>query len=109
MSLHPVHEEGVLNLIECPMGVTATKIYTTPLFQVVSEGLFQIQMRISFPLLIAKDLHRFLLIIRTHCFFTILYVGSTYKRLIYTWYKNISHMIAVLIVFLVENKRKGIR
>ena len=51
--------------------------------------LFQLQMRISFPFLLAKELRRFLLIIRTRTFFTLLYVGDTYARLVYTWYKNI--------------------
>ena len=32
--------------------------------------------------------------------FTLQYVGGTYARLVYTWYKNIFYMIAVLIVFL---------
>ena len=33
-------------------------------------------------------------------FFTLLYIGGKYTRLVYTWYKNIFHMIAVMIVFL---------
>ena len=69
-------------------------------------GLFQLQMRISFPFLLAKDLRRFLLIMIARSFFTLLYVGGTYARLVYAWYKNIFHMIAVLIVFLAENKKR---
>ena len=42
--------------------------------------LFQLQMIISFTFLLAKDLRRFLLIIRTRSFFTLLYVGGTYTR-----------------------------
>ena len=52
--------------------------------------LFHIQMRISFPFLLAKDLRRFLLIMRNRIFLTLLYIGGTYARLMYTWYKNIS-------------------
>ena len=63
-------------------------------------GLFQFQMRTSFPFLLAKDLRRFLLIMRTCSFLTLLYIGGTYARLLYTWYTNIFHMIAVLIIFL---------
>ena len=37
-----------------------------------------------------------------------MYVGGTYARLVYTWYKTVSCMIAVLIVFLAVNKKKGI-
>ena len=33
-------------------------------------------------------------------------MGGTYARLVYTWYKNISHMTAVLIVFLAVNENK---
>ena len=69
-------------------------------------GLFQLQMRISFPFLRAKDLHMSLLIMRTHSFFTLLYVGGTYARLVYTWYKHIFRVIAVLIVFLDVNGKK---
>ena len=68
--------------------------------------LFQLQMRISFPFLLAKYLRRFLLITRTLSFFNLLYAGGKYARLVYTWYKNISHMIAVLIVFLAANEKK---
>ena len=68
-----------------------------------SPGLFQLQMRISFPFLLAKYLRRFLLVIRTCSFFALLYVEGTYARLVYTCYKNIFHMIAVLVVFLASN------
>ena len=47
-----------------------------------------------------------LLIMRTHSFFTLLYVGGTYARLVYTWYKSIFRMIVVLIVFLALNGEK---
>ena len=63
-------------------------------------------MRISFQFLLAKDLCRFLLIMRTRSSFTLLYVGGTYAGLVYTWYKNIFYMIAVLIVFLSVNEKK---
>ena len=43
---------------------------------------------------------------RTHSFFTFLYIGGTYSRLVYTWYKNIFRMISVLIAFLAENEKK---
>ena len=35
-------------------------------------------------------------------------MGGTYVRLVYTWRRNIYHMIAVLIVFLVANIGKEI-
>ena len=63
-------------------------------------------MRISFTFLRAKDLCKFLLITRTRGFFTLLYVGITYASLVYTWYKDISRTIAVLIVLLSVNKKK---
>ena len=65
-------------------------------------------MGLSFPFLRAKDLRTSLLIMRTRSFFTLLYVGGTYARLVYTWYKNIFRMIAVLIVFHAANKKKVI-
>ena len=63
-------------------------------------------MIISFPFLRAKYLRTYLLIMSTRSFFTILYIGSTYTRLMYIWYKNISPVIAVLIVFLAGNEKK---
>ena len=72
----------------------------------MADGLFQLQMRISFPFLLAKDLRRFLLIMRTRSFLTLLYEGGTYARLVYTWYKNIVHVIAVLIVSFAANKTR---
>ena len=56
---------------------------------------FQLQMRILFPFLRAKDLRAkdlraSLLIMRTCSCFTLLYIGDTYARLVYTRYKNIS-------------------
>ena len=62
-------------------------------------------MIISFAFLLVKDLRRFLLIMRTRSFFTLLYVGGAYAKLVYTWCKNILHVIAVLIVFCVVNQR----
>ena len=41
--------------------------------------LFQIQMRILFPFILAKDLRRFLLIVRTCIFLTLIYTGGTHK------------------------------
>ena len=38
--------------------------------------------------------------------FTLLYVGGTYVRLVYSWYQNIFHVIAVLIVFHAANEKK---
>ena len=90
------------------------KKYNSIYFHIVREcvasttELFQIQMRISFPFLRAKDLSTSLLIIQTSSLFTILYVGGTYERLVYTWYKNVFRMIALLIVFLEANKKKRI-
>ena len=52
------------------------------------DGLFQLQIRISFPFLLAKDSRRFLFIMITRSFFTLLYLGGTYARLVYTWYKK---------------------
>ena len=63
-------------------------------------------MRISFPFLRAKDLHTTLSIVKNHSFFTLLYVGGTYARLVHTWQKNIFRMIALLIVFLAVNGEK---
>ena len=34
-------------------------------------------------------------------------IGGTYARLVYTWYKNIFHIIAVLIVFLAANEKRN--
>ena len=63
-------------------------------------------MIISLPFLRARDLRTYLLIMITHSFFTLLYVGGKYTRLVYTWYNNIFLMIVVLIVFLAEKKKK---
>ena len=63
-------------------------------------------MIILFPFLLAKNIHRFLLIIRTRGLFTLIYVGGTYARLVYTWYKNVFCMISVLMVYLAANKKK---
>ena len=62
-------------------------------------------MVISFPFLLAKDLRGFLLITRTHSYFTLLYVQVKYARVVYTWCKNIFHMFAVLIIFLAANEK----
>ena len=37
---------------------------------------------------------------RTCSFFIPLYLGGKYARLVYTWYKNIFYMIALLIIYL---------
>ena len=34
-----------------------------------------------------------------------MYVGGTYARLVYSWYQNIFHVIAVLIVFHAANEK----
>ena len=39
-------------------------------------------------------------------FFNLLYVGGTYARLVYIWYKIIFRMIAVLTVFHAVNEKK---
>ena len=64
-------------------------------------------MGFSFPFLRANDLRSSLLIIRAHSFFTLLYVGGTYARLVYSWHQNIFHVIGVLIVFHLGNKKTG--
>ena len=56
----------------------------TGLFDRFGIGLFHLQMRISFPFILAKDLRRFLLIMRTRSFFTLLCVGGTYAKVVYT-------------------------
>ena len=63
-------------------------------------------MIISFPFLRAKDFRTYLLIMRTCSFFTLLYVGVTYARLVFTWYKTIFRKIAVFIVFHAANGKK---
>ena len=40
-------------------------------------------------------------------FFSLLYVGGTYARLVYNWYRNIFHAFAVLIVFHAANEKTG--
>ena len=70
------------------------------------NGLFHLQIRISFTFLLAKDINRFLLTMRTCSFLTLLYVGDNYARLVYTWYRNIFHMIVLLIVYLAANDQK---
>ena len=64
-------------------------------------------MKKSFQFLLAKDLPTSLLIMRTRRFLTILYVGITYATLVYTLYKNIFLMIAVIIAFLAMNQKKN--
>ena len=64
----------------------------------------QLQMGFSFPFLRAKDLRISLLIMRTRSFFTLLYTGGTYARLVYIWHKHILRMIAVMIVFHAANR-----
>ena len=48
-------------------------------------------MIILFPFLLTRNIHRFLLLARTRSFKTLLYVGGTYARLVYTWCQNISY------------------
>ena len=67
-------------------------------------GLLQIQMRISFPFLRVQHLRRFFYHDNLQ-FFTLLYVGGKYARLVYTWYKSIFRMISVLIVFHAAKKK----
>jgi hypothetical protein len=55
--------------------------------------LFQLQMRIQLPLLLTNNIHRYLQHIRTRSFYTLLYVGGTYARLVYTQYKYIFYTI----------------
>ena len=62
-------------------------------------------MGFSFQLLHANDLRSSLLIIRPRSFFALLYVGRTYTSLVYSWYQNIFHRIAVLVLFYAENKK----
>ena len=62
-------------------------------------------MRVLFPFVLTKNIHRFLLIMRTqNCLFS-LYVGIKYTRLVYTSYKHIFYMIAVLIVYIAANDK----
>ena len=65
-------------------------------------------MGFSFPFLRAKDLRKSLLIMITRSFLTLLYVGGTYARLVYIWYKNIFRMVAVLIFFHAANEEKKV-
>ena len=69
-------------------------------------GSFQLQMGFSFPFLRANDLRSSSLNTRTRIF-TLLYIGGTYARLVYNWYRNIFHSFAVLIVFCVANEKTG--
>ena len=63
-------------------------------------------MRISFYFS-AKDLRTSLLIVRNCSFLTLLYIGGTYARSVYTWYINIFRMIAVLIIFFAAKKKES--
>ena len=80
-------------------------MYIYPLKYGIVPALFQLEMRISFPFLLTKDIDRFLLIMITRIFYTLLYVGGIYARLVYTWYKDIFQMIAALIVYLAANDK----
>ena len=91
--------------VQVRLGVRNTSPYIGKIPE--TPGLFQIHTIISFPFLLAKELRRFLLITRTCSFLALLYVGGTYARLVYTWYKNIFHIISVLIVFIAANGGKG--
>ena len=101
--------EKLTNIILHPLELTWNPIHNTVQKDHTSKihlELFQIHMRISLPSLRAKDLRMSLLIMRTRSFLTLLYVGGIYTRLVYTWYKNIFCVIAVLIVFLASNGKK---
>ena len=63
-------------------------------------------MIISFPFLRSKDLHTYLLIMRACSFLTLLYVGVTYARLVFSWHKTIFRIIAVFILFHAANGEK---
>ena len=76
-----------------------------PFFVISLLKSFHLQMIISIPFLRANYLRTYLLIMRTR-FFSLLYVGGTYKRLVFTCYKNIFYMIAVLILFYAGNRKK---
>ena len=65
--------EGGVVAAACPGGKSRVSNHGSP------ES-FQLQMRISFPFLHAKDLRTSLLIMRNRSFFTLLYVGGTYAR-----------------------------
>ena len=69
---------------------------------------FQLQMRISFPFIRAKGLRKSLLIMRTRSFFTLMYIQGTYVKLVYTWYRNVFRVIAVLVLFIAVNQKKVI-
>ena len=70
--------------------------------QKFTDEFFQLHMRILFPFILTKNIHKFLFLMRTRIF-TLLYIGGTYARLVYTWYKNVFYMIVVLIVYLAAN------
>ena len=86
-------------------------LYTTKIDAITGLVIFptellQLQMRILLPFILTKNIHRFLLLMRTCSFLTLFYVGGTYARLVYTWYKNIFYMIAVLMVYPSENDKR---
>ena len=66
--------------------------------------MFRLQMGFSFPFLRANDLRLSLLNIRARSFYSLVHRGwGTYARLVYNWYQNIFHAIAVLVVFHAAN------
>ena len=110
--VHQVKHQTLNKIKNFRNGVVSLWIPNEPqrFYQLVSLSYesFQFQMRIPFPFLRSKDLRTSLLIMRTRSFFTLLYLGGTYARLVYTWYRNIFRMIAVLIVCIAANRKKGI-
>ncbi len=58
--------------------------------------LFQLQMRLSFPLLLDNNFKPYLLLIRTRSFYTFIYVGRTYACLAYSQYKYNFYTTSVL-------------
>ena len=68
-----------------------------------SSGLFQLQMRISFPFLLATDIHRFLVIMRTRSFFSSLLYRRYIRKVSVHLMQKYFHMIAVMIVYPVDN------
>ena len=103
----PRHSHVLDPLTEAASGPKDRKMLWNDSLESSFKECFQLQMRISFPFLGAKYFRTSLLIMRTLVFFTLLYVGGTYARLVYTWYKNIFCTIAVLIVFFAVNRKKS--
>ena len=75
---------------------------------VVARESFQIQMVLSFTFLCANDLRTSLLITRICTFFLSCTYAGTYSALVFIWYKNIFHIIALLILFHAAKAEKRI-